>query len=56
MLRLAYLAPAVLEKLLIQRIAPTVSIKDMTAAAELPWAVQEVAVFGEEQGSCTTQF
>lgn len=41
MLRLAYLAPTVLEKLLIQRTSPAVSIKDMTAAAELPWAEQE---------------
>ncbi|EQA99099.1 hypothetical protein FHS51_001062 [Sphingobium wenxiniae] len=47
MLRLAYLAPAVLEKLLIQRMAPTVSIKDMTAAAELPWAEQEAVVYGQ---------
>ena len=46
MLRLAYLAPAVLDKLLVGRMAPAVSIKDMTAAAELPWAEQEAAVFG----------
>lgn len=41
MLRLSYLAPAVLDKLLVQRVPPAVSIKDMTAAAELPWAEQE---------------
>ncbi len=46
MLRLAWLAPAVLEKLLIGRTAPAVSIKDMAMAAELPWAEQGVAVFG----------
>lgn len=46
MLRLAYLAPAVLEKLLIQRVPPAVSIKDMTTAAELPWAEQEAIVHG----------
>lgn len=46
MLKLAYLAPAVLEKLLIARIAPTVSVKDLAVVAELPWAGQEVAVFG----------
>ena len=45
MLRLAYLAPAVLEKLLIQRVPPAVSIKDLTMAAELPWTEQEAAVF-----------
>jgi hypothetical protein len=45
MLKLAYLAPAVLEKLLIARIAPTVSVKDLAAVAELPWAEQEAAVF-----------
>ena len=46
MLRLAYLAPAVLEKLLIARVAPAVSIKEMGVAANLPWAEQEQAVFG----------
>ncbi len=45
MLKLAYLAPAVLEKLLIARIAPTVSGKDLAAMAELPWAEQVGAVF-----------
>lgn len=45
MLKLAYLAPAVLEKLLIARIAPTVSVKDLAAVAELPWAEQATAVF-----------
>ena len=47
MLRLAYLAPTVLDKLLIGRASPAVSIKDMAAAAELPWADQEAAVFGQ---------
>ena len=47
LLRLAYLAPAVLDKLLISRVPPAVSIKDMAAAAELPWADQEAAVFGQ---------
>ncbi|HRO82662.1 MAG TPA: hypothetical protein PLR92_14580 [Alicycliphilus denitrificans] len=37
MLKLAYLAPAVLEKLLLERMAPAASIKEMVAAAELPW-------------------
>jgi len=47
MLRLAYLAPAVLEKLLIGRLPPAVSIKDMTAIADWPWAEQVAAVYGE---------
>ncbi len=47
MLRLAYLAPAVLDKLLIQRTPPAVSIKDMAAAAELPWVEQSSGVFGQ---------
>lgn len=46
MRRLAYLAPAVLDKLLIQRRAPAVSIKDLAMAAGLPWAAQETPVFG----------
>ena len=46
MLRLAYLAPAVLEKLLIQRVPPAVSIKGLTMVAELPWDDQESATFG----------
>ncbi len=46
MLRLAYLAPAVLDRLLIQRMPPTVSIKDLAMAAELTWEAQERAVFG----------
>ncbi|MCF8708529.1 hypothetical protein, partial [Rhizorhapis sp. SPR117] len=48
MLRLAYLAPAVLEKLLIQRVCPAVSIKDLAMAAELRWSEQETAVLGQK--------
>ena len=46
MLRLAYLAPAVLDRLLICRMPPAVSVKDLVAAAELQWAEQDAAVFG----------
>ena len=46
MMRLAYLAPAVLDKLLIQRTPPAVSVKDMAAASERMWAEQDMAVFG----------
>ncbi|MEI6644385.1 MAG: hypothetical protein WCL10_20450 [Novosphingobium sp.] len=49
MLKLAYLAPAVLEKLLIARIAPTVSVKDLALAADLPWAEQARAVFADKE-------
>lgn len=45
-LKLAYLSPAVLEKLLIARKSPAVSLKDLAAAAELPWGTQEAAVLG----------
>src|SRR3546814_2322847 len=41
MLRLAYLAPTVLDKLLIRRVPPAVSVKEMAAASELPWARSE---------------
>ncbi len=47
MLKLAYLSPAVLEKLLIARVPPTVSVKDLALAADMPWAEQEFAVFEE---------
>lgn len=46
MLRLAYLSPAVLEKLLIARVAPEVSIKELGMVSELPWAEQEQSIFG----------
>jgi len=45
-LKLAYLAPAVLEKLLIQRRAPAVPVKVLAAAAESPWTEQALEVFG----------
>lgn len=46
MIKLAYLAPAVVEKLLLQRCPLAVSIKDLTAVADLPWAEQVAAAFG----------
>lgn len=45
MLKLAYLAPAVLERLLIKRQAPAVSIKHLTMVAEQPWEDQEKIAF-----------
>ena len=46
-LRLTYLAPTVLEKLLLERAAPAVSVKDLALTADLPWAGQPLAVFGQ---------
>jgi hypothetical protein len=46
MLKLAYLAPAVLEALLVRRLPPTVSVKELAAAAELPWPEQKMLIFG----------
>ena len=46
MIKLAYLAPAVFEKLLLQRCPLAVSIKDLTAVADLPWTEQVDAAFG----------
>ena len=46
MLRLAYLAPAVLDEILIGRVPPAVSIKDLASAAELPWTEQDGAISG----------
>jgi hypothetical protein len=48
MLKLAYLAPAVLEKILIERISPAVSLKDMSTAADMPWGRQARAVFDRD--------
>jgi hypothetical protein len=44
-LRLAYLAPTVLERLLVHRRRSALSIKDLTAAAEHPWFAQGKIVF-----------
>lgn len=46
MIRLAYLSPAVLEMLVSMRHSPAVSIKELCAAADLPWSEQTAAVFG----------
>lgn len=44
-LKLAYLAPAVLERLLIERRGPAISVKDLILAVDLPWLEQDDAVF-----------
>jgi hypothetical protein len=43
--RLAYLSPIVLERLVVQRRPCSLSIKDLIAAAERPWCEQEALVF-----------
>lgn len=47
LMRLAYLSPSVLEKLLVHRRPSAISIKDLVAVADLPWAEQEILVFPE---------
>lgn len=44
-LKLAYLAPAVLERLLIERRAPLVSVKELGSTVDLPWTEQAAVVF-----------
>jgi monoamine oxidase len=46
MIRPAWLSPAVLEKPVLERCSPAVSIKDLIAAGELPWVEEETVVFG----------
>lgn len=53
MLKLAYLAPVVLEKLLIARVSPAVSVKELAAAAELLWTEQLAPVFTSMLGNQT---
>jgi hypothetical protein len=48
MLKLAYLAPEVIEKILIARLSPAVSLKDMATIADLPWSEQDGVIFGVE--------
>jgi len=47
MVRLTYLSPAVLERLLIHRQPPSVSIKELGEATCLPWTEQIDRVFDE---------
>lgn len=47
-LKLAYLAPAMLERLLIERRSPAISPKDLIVAVDLSWLEQANEVFGRE--------
>lgn len=44
-MRLAYLSPVVLERLLLWRVPPSVSVNDLIKASYLPWAEQMGRVF-----------
>jgi hypothetical protein len=48
-MRLAYLSPAVLEHLVIRRMPPALSLNDLVAVANRPWAEQMGAVLGGEE-------
>lgn len=45
MMRLAYLSPEVLEHLVIRRMPPALSLNDLVAVADRPWAEQMDMVF-----------
>ena len=45
LMRLSYLSPDVLQRLVTQRVPLAVSLNDLIAAAELPWAQQMAHVF-----------
>ena len=47
MMRLAYLSPDVLERLLLWREPPALSLTDLIKASYLPWAEQMARVFDE---------
>lgn len=44
-MRLAYLSPAVLERLLLWRVSPSISVTDLIKVSYLPWAEQMGQVF-----------
>jgi len=46
MMRLAYLSPEVHEHLVIRRVPPALSLNDLVAVADRPWADQIDMVFG----------
>jgi hypothetical protein len=48
MMRLAYLSPDVLERLVTQREPAALSLNDLVTVADLPWPEQAEVVFGQE--------
>lgn len=53
MLRLAYLSPDVLERLVVSRDPPSVSVIDLIEAVNLPWSERIRRVF--DAGTCKRQ-
>ncbi|MCW5716241.1 MAG: hypothetical protein KIS68_00270 [Bauldia sp.] len=52
MMRLAYLSPEVLEHLVIRRVPPALSLNDLVAVADRPWAEQMSMVFEATIEAC----
>jgi hypothetical protein len=55
MMRLAYLSPEVLDHLVIRRVPPALSLNDLAAIAERPWAEQMGMVFDGRLASPESQ-
>jgi hypothetical protein len=55
MMRLAYLSPEVLEHLVIKRVPPSLSLNDLVAVADRPWAEQMAIVFDGRLASPESQ-
>lgn len=51
MMRLAYLSPEVLERLVVWRLRPSISLSDLVKVSYLPWADQMARVFDSVQTS-----
>lgn len=49
MMRLAWLSPEVLEHLVMRRVPPALSLNDLVAVADQPWAEQMDVVFGSKR-------
>lgn len=55
MMRLAYLSPEVLDHLVIRRVPPALSLNDLVAVADRPWAEQMDMVFDQGRGQPAQQ-
>ncbi|YBW40914.1 hypothetical protein ACMYR2_3448 [Nitrobacter sp. TKz-YC01] len=53
-MRLAYLSPNVLERLVIHRQPPALALNDLMAVPDLPWTQQMERVFGSDSESSAT--
>lgn len=56
MLELAYIAPVVLEQILIARLYPALSLKDMSIAADMSSTGQEALIFAAGQDAVARNF